>query len=96
MIKQVSDEMMQWKTKGTKLYQQLPKEMYESWKECGPLRYIFQKKIFHKLPIIKRGMKIKNSFYLFSHTTFLFVAFAKKSVSFPSPFPVNPPAGAPK
>ncbi len=40
IIKQVSDEMIQWKTEGTKLYQQLPKEMYESWKECEPLREI--------------------------------------------------------
>jgi carbonic anhydrase/acetyltransferase-like protein (isoleucine patch superfamily) len=37
IIKQVSDEMIQWKAEGTKLYQQLPKEMYESWKECEPL-----------------------------------------------------------
>src|SRR5438045_7155252 len=29
IIKQVSDEMIQWKTEGTKLYQQLPKEMFE-------------------------------------------------------------------
>ena len=40
IIKKVSDEMMQWKTEGTKLYQQLPKDMYESWKECEPLREI--------------------------------------------------------
>lgn len=40
IIKQVSDEMMNWKTEGTKLYQQLPKEMYETWKECEPLREI--------------------------------------------------------
>ena len=38
IIKLVSDDMMQWKTQGTKLYQQLPKEMHESWKECDPLR----------------------------------------------------------
>lgn len=38
IIKQVSDEMLQWKTEGTKLYQQLPKEMHESWKACEPLR----------------------------------------------------------
>lgn len=25
-------------TEGTKLYQQLPKEMYDSWKQCEPLR----------------------------------------------------------
>jgi phenylacetic acid degradation protein len=40
IIKQVSDEMINWKTAGTKLYQQLPNEMKQSWKECEPLRYI--------------------------------------------------------
>ena len=38
IIKQVSDEMIAWKTEGTKLYQKLPGEMYESWRECEPLR----------------------------------------------------------
>lgn len=38
IIKQVSDEMIAWKTKGTELYQALPKECYESLKECEPLR----------------------------------------------------------
>jgi len=41
-IKTVSDEMMEWKTNGTALYQQLPKEMYDSWNECEPLRHIPQ------------------------------------------------------
>jgi len=45
IIKQVSDEMLQWKTEGTKLYRQLPKEMYESWKECEPLRKIADQNI---------------------------------------------------
>lgn len=40
MIKQVSDEMISWKTDGTKLYQALPKEMYENWQPCEPLREI--------------------------------------------------------
>ena len=40
IIKQVTDEMIAWKTEGTKLYQSLPKEMYESWKECKPLREV--------------------------------------------------------
>ena len=40
IIKQVSDEMIAWKTEGTKLYQQLPKDMHESWKACEPLREI--------------------------------------------------------
>ena len=39
-IKSVSDEMMDWKTKGTALYQQLPKEMHDSWNACEPLRQI--------------------------------------------------------
>jgi phenylacetic acid degradation protein len=37
-IKDVSDEMLAWKTEGTKLYQQLPKEMFERWEACEPLR----------------------------------------------------------
>jgi phenylacetic acid degradation protein/carnitine operon protein CaiE len=37
-IKEVSDEMMEWKTKGTQLYQSLPKNMFDEWNECEPLR----------------------------------------------------------
>jgi phenylacetic acid degradation protein len=40
IIKQVSDEMLAWKTKGTALYQALPSEMYASWKPCEPLREV--------------------------------------------------------
>jgi len=39
-IKEVSDEMLAWKTAGTALYQALPKEMQESWKACEPLREV--------------------------------------------------------
>ncbi|WP_422354670.1 transferase hexapeptide repeat family protein [Roseivirga pacifica] len=39
-IKEVSDEMIGWKTEGTKLYQQLPADCYASLKECEPLREI--------------------------------------------------------
>jgi phenylacetic acid degradation protein len=38
VIKEVSDEMMKWKTEGTALYQALPGEMRESWRECEPVR----------------------------------------------------------
>ena len=38
IIKQVSDQMMDWKSKGTALYQTLPKECVASLKECEPLR----------------------------------------------------------
>ena len=37
IVKEVSDEMMAWKTEGTKLYQQLPTEMYNHWQPCEPL-----------------------------------------------------------
>ena len=40
IIKEVSDEMIDWKTKGTALYQALPKECYETLKECEPLKEI--------------------------------------------------------
>jgi phenylacetic acid degradation protein len=40
VIKEVSDEMIAWKTKGTKLYQQLPADCYESLKEVEPLREV--------------------------------------------------------
>jgi carbonic anhydrase/acetyltransferase-like protein (isoleucine patch superfamily) len=40
IIKQVSDEMMEWKTKGTAIYQQLPKDMQESFRACDPLTEI--------------------------------------------------------
>ncbi|MBL4592658.1 MAG: transferase hexapeptide repeat family protein [Flavobacteriales bacterium] len=38
IVKEVSDEMIAWKTKGTQLYQQLPQECFDSLKECEPLR----------------------------------------------------------
>ncbi len=40
IIKEVSDEMITWKTSGTKLYQQLPSEMIKHWKPCEPLREV--------------------------------------------------------
>lgn len=40
IIKDVSDDMIAWKTKGTLLYQQLPSELYATLKECEPLREI--------------------------------------------------------
>ncbi len=39
-IKEVTDEMIQWKTEGTALYQQLPKDMFEGWAACEPLRIV--------------------------------------------------------
>lgn len=39
-IKDVSEEMIAWKTKGTQLYQQLPADCHESLKEVEPLREV--------------------------------------------------------
>ncbi|HZH94822.1 MAG TPA: transferase hexapeptide repeat family protein [Flavisolibacter sp.] len=38
IIKGVSDELIAWKTEGTKLYQQLPKHCFDTLKVCEPLR----------------------------------------------------------
>lgn len=39
-IKEVSDEMIAWKSSGTALYQSLPQEMHAHWQVCEPLREI--------------------------------------------------------
>lgn len=38
IVKEVSDEMLHWKSEGTALYQQLPAQMRASWQEVEPLR----------------------------------------------------------
>ena len=40
VVKDVSDEMIAWKTQGTKLYQQLPAQLYATLKPCEPLTEI--------------------------------------------------------
>jgi carbonic anhydrase/acetyltransferase-like protein (isoleucine patch superfamily) len=40
VVKQVSDEMLAWKTEGTTLYQQLPAAMRGSWRTVEPLREV--------------------------------------------------------
>ena len=40
IIKEVSPEMIAWKTEGTKLYQQLPSDMRKGWEACEPLTEI--------------------------------------------------------
>ncbi len=40
VVKEVSDEMIAWKTKGTELYQQLPKDCHDSLREVAPLREV--------------------------------------------------------
>jgi phenylacetic acid degradation protein len=40
IVKDVTDEMIAWKTEGTALYQALPKQLYETLKPCKPLREV--------------------------------------------------------
>ncbi len=40
IVKDVSDEMVMWKTEGTALYQALPARLYQSLRPCEPLREI--------------------------------------------------------
>jgi phenylacetic acid degradation protein len=40
VVKQISDEMIAWKSAGTHLYQQLPSECHESLRPCEPLTEI--------------------------------------------------------
>ena len=46
-IKEVSDEMIGWKTDGTKIYQQLPAEMQAEWTVCEPLNEMPPDRILH-------------------------------------------------
>jgi len=45
VIKEVSDEMIKWKTEGTNIYQQLAADMQKEWKICEPLREIPEENI---------------------------------------------------
>jgi phenylacetic acid degradation protein len=40
IIKDLSDDMLEWKTRGTELYQRLPGEMQTSFRACEPLQEI--------------------------------------------------------
>lgn len=60
IIKQVSDEMLNWKTKGTELYQALPSECKETLNECEPLREIEEGRPMQE-SMYKTWEKIKNN-----------------------------------
>lgn len=47
VVKEVSDEMLAWKSEGTKLYQGLPAQLHASLRPCEPLR---------EMPADRRGM----------------------------------------
>jgi len=61
-IKVVSDEMLDWKYKGTQLYQTLPEDCRKSLKECDPLRkkpdnWPDQETLYQTWEKIKKGSK---------------------------------------
>ena len=49
IIKQVSDEMLDWKTDGTRLYQQLPQQCMDTLKPCEPLRIEIDQQTFFSI-----------------------------------------------
>jgi len=60
VIRQVTEEMISWKTKGTKLYQTLPSDMYKTLKEVEPLRSPQEDKPSQE-ELFKTWNNIKNS-----------------------------------
>ena len=53
IIRPVTDEMIRWKTEGTKVYQQLAHDMQTEWKECEPLRKVVDTGFPNDLPNYK-------------------------------------------
>ncbi|MDE3185730.1 MAG: transferase hexapeptide repeat family protein [Bacteroidota bacterium] len=45
IIREISDEMIDWKTEGTKVYQQLTEDMKKEWKACEPLREVTDQEV---------------------------------------------------
>lgn len=51
IMKEVSDEMIAWKTEGTKIYQKLPMDCYKSLKEVEPLRKANEERLQRKIEV---------------------------------------------
>ncbi|HNR19580.1 MAG TPA: transferase hexapeptide repeat family protein [Bacteroidia bacterium] len=49
VVKDVSDDMLEWKTKGTNIYEQLPNELRNTLKECKPLLKIEEGRKKHEI-----------------------------------------------
>jgi len=59
IIKQVSDEMIAWKTQGTKIYQGLPKDCYESLEEVEPLKELTPERDQKRIEVDYKPLKEK-------------------------------------
>lgn len=57
IVKDITDEMIEWKTAGTRLYQQLPADCHQTLKEVAPLREIPENR-----PIQENFYKTLNEF----------------------------------
>lgn len=51
IIKQVSDEMINWKTEGTRIYQKLPMDCYKTLKEVEPLTEANEERLKRKIEV---------------------------------------------
>lgn len=60
IVREVSDEMIKWKTEGTALYQQLPQQLFETLVECEPLREIPDEQRQSQQPISFKTWKETN------------------------------------
>ncbi len=58
--KQVTNEMIGWKTEGTKWYQELPEIMFNTWKECKPEKKIRKMKKVQKKKNYKSWKQTKD------------------------------------
>lgn len=58
IIRQVSDEMINWKTEGTRLYQALPSDCFNDLKPCEPLRQDDPEKR-NQLPAFYKSLRSK-------------------------------------
>ena len=61
IVKQVSDEMIAWKTEGTALYQKLPSELFETLTPCEPLREMPENRPNQERLYTPFGEKIKEN-----------------------------------
>ena len=58
LVKTVSDEMIKWKSEGTRLYQQLPMEIKKKWKKCKPARKVSGKKLLQPKTYLNKNLSI--------------------------------------
>ena len=55
IVKDVTDDMLEWKKEGTRIYQGLPKDLFNSLRPCEPLRSV--PKFRRKQPVFFHNLK---------------------------------------